>query len=92
MQSFDLLANLPAIMPEIGLAVLAIVVLSADIGFIGIVKPLAESRKHLIAYIAAFGMFIVALFPIIWGPAAGQPGELLWGGMIRHDALGQFFK
>lgn len=92
MQPFDFLANVPAIMPEIGLAILAVIVLSADIGFIGIVKPLAESRKGYIAYIAAFGMFIVSIFPIIWAPDPARATDFVWGGMIRHDMLAQFFK
>ena len=81
---FDFLASLPAIAPEIGLTILAVVVLLLD-------SYLGEEYRPNIAYVAAFGMFFTALTPLIWAPPAGT-SEAFWGGMIRHDALSQIFR
>ena len=84
---FDFLASLPSVMPELGLTFLALLVLGLDVGFFGI-SPLSESRKHFIPYVAAGGMFIIAILPLVWEPS----NQLEWGGMIRHDVLSQVFK
>ncbi len=91
MEAFDFLANLPAIATDLGLTLLVLVVLAADIGFLGIIKPLPEGRKHYIAYITAAGLFVLALFPLIFAPDPNAD-PLVWGGMIRHDSLAQLFK
>ncbi|MBC8100430.1 MAG: NADH-quinone oxidoreductase subunit N, partial [Armatimonadetes bacterium] len=84
---FDFLTHLPAVLPELALTLLAVILLAADVGFIGI-PPLAEDRKHLIAYIAGFGLLAIAIVPL----SATPTNELMWGGMVRHDVLAQFFK
>lgn len=84
---FDFLASLPSIAPELGLTLLALVVLALDVGFFGL-SPLPESRKNLIAYVAAGGMFLIAILPLAWDVS----NELEWGGMVRHDVLSQIFK
>ena len=83
MQEFDFLASLPAIAPEVGLTILAVVLLFLDL-------RLPESQHRGIAYVAAFGMGALVVTPFIGGWA--PDGELYWGGMVRHDALSQFFK
>jgi len=82
---FDLLASLPVVAPEIGLTILAIVVLLID-------SYLPDARKN-IAYVAAIGMALLAITPLIpgWAPEPGT-SELFWGGMVRHDLLAQIFK
>ena len=87
MEEFVFLQHLPAVLPEVGLTILAIVLLAADVGFLWI-RPLAESRKNLIPYIAGFGMLAIAVLPLVSVPN----GELMWGGMVRHDVLAQLFK
>lgn len=84
---FDFLASLPSVAPELGLTLLALIVLAMDVGFFGI-SPLKESQKGLIPYVAAGGMFLIAILPFGWEVS----NELEWGGMIRHDVLAQVFK
>jgi NADH-quinone oxidoreductase subunit N len=86
---FEFFNALPSIAPEVGLTILAIVVLALDIGFLGI-PALPESQKHRIAYVASLGMALLAITPFIWHPSGEQ--ALYWGGMIRHDTLSQVFK
>lgn len=84
MEPFDFLQHLPAIVPEVGLTLLAIIVL-----FMDVYTPSEQRRR--IAYVTAAGMALLAITPLIWGPPA--TGEtLFWGGMVRHDALAQIFK
>lgn len=88
MAEFDFLASLPSIAPEIGLTILAVVVLFLDV-------YLPESQRRNIAYVTAVGLALLALTPIIWGPPAAGAGSenlLYWGGMVRHDPLAQIFK
>jgi NADH-quinone oxidoreductase subunit N len=87
---FVFLEQLPAIAPELGLAILAIVLLGLDIGFFGL-PPLPESQKDRIGYVSAIGMGALALTPFIWAPSS-SPDGMLWGGMVAHDTLSQFFK
>lgn len=79
---FDFLASLPAVAPEIGLTILALVVLALDL-------YLPESQRKNVAYVAAFGMALLAVTPFLWAP---DGNGLYWGGMVRHDILSQVFK
>lgn len=81
--TFVLWSSLPAVIPEIGLTLLALVLLFLEV-------YLPEGRRIWIAYTSAAGLAILALTPLIWAPPAG--GELAWGGMVRHDSLSQVFK
>ncbi len=88
MTEFDFLASLPAIMPELGLTVLAIIVLFMD-------AYLPESQRRNIAYVTAAGLALLAFTPLIWAPPlpdAAATNYLYWGGMVRHDSLSQIFK
>ncbi|TVR23837.1 MAG: NADH-quinone oxidoreductase subunit N [Anaerolineaceae bacterium] len=80
---FNFLDSLPAIAPEFGLLILAIVVLALDLYLRG-------DKRDNIAYVTFFGMAALALTPIIWQPEAGSTEY--WGGMVRHDSLAQIFK
>ena len=77
MTEFNFLQHLPAIIPEAGLTLLAIIVLFVDVYG-------GESQKRNIAYISAIGMALLAITPLIWSPAF-YDGEtiVLWGGMIK---------
>ena len=84
---FSLWAQLPSVLPEIGLTTLAIVVLFADL------YGSAVTRRNVV-YISAVGMALLALVPLIWlpNPALYESGTLLWGGMVNYDPLSQIFK
>ena len=84
---FDLWAQLPSVLPEIGLTVLAVVVLFADI-----YGSIATRRN--VVYVSAVGMALLALVPLIWQPepALYENGILLWGDMVNYDPLSQIFK
>ena len=84
---FDLWAQLPSVLPEIGLTALAIVVLFADC------YGSASTRRNVV-YISAVAMALLALVPLIWlpDPALYENGALLWGGMVNYDPLAQIFK
>lgn len=85
MFEFNLLSHLPVIAPEIGLVIMAFVVLALDLS-------LPESQKRGIAVVSAAGLIATAaLYLIFWGPTPTTEG-LYWGGMVRHDVLGQIFK
>jgi len=83
----DLWAQLPSVLPEIGLTALAIVVLFADI------YGSVATRRNVVI-VSAIGMALLALVPLIWqpDPALYENGALLWGGMINYDPLSQIFK
>ena len=87
MEAFDLWAQLPSVLPEVGLTALAVVVLFADI-----YGSLATRRN--VVFVSAVGMALLALVPLIWvpDPAQFENGVLLWGGMVNYDPLSQIFK
>lgn len=81
MQEFDFIGSLASINVEIGLTIMAMVVLFLDV-------YLPESKRRNIAYVSFFGLIILSVLPLV-----SQPDNLqYWGGMIRHDFLAQIFK
>ncbi len=89
---FTLGQHFLVILPEIGLALLAIIVLALDVGFI-VIQPLPESRKKLIAIVAGVGLGLLAALTLLITPGSdATPQGLYWGGMIRYDVLAQIFK
>lgn len=89
MSEFNFAAQLPAILPEIGLMFLAMIVLFADI------YGSSATRRNVV-FISAIGMALLAIVPLVpsWAPDASvyENGGLLWGGMINYDPLSQIFK
>lgn len=83
MLPFDFLTHLPAVVPEVGLTVLALLVLLLDLRLRG------EDRR-VIGMVAGLGMIALAVTPFIWAPV--DASATYWGGMVRHDALSQIFK
>ncbi|MDE2750815.1 MAG: NADH-quinone oxidoreductase subunit N [Chloroflexota bacterium] len=83
----DLWAQLPSVLPEIGLTTLAVVVLFADIYG-------SPATRRNVVFVSALGMALLALVPLIWQPepALYEHGALLWGGMVNYDPLSQIFK
>ncbi|MCB9459131.1 MAG: NADH-quinone oxidoreductase subunit N [Anaerolineaceae bacterium] len=84
MPEFDFLASLPAISVEIGLTILAIVLVFLE-------SYLSKENRRNIAYVAAVSLAFLAAAPVIWSPTAETSG-LYWGGMVRYDAFGSIFK
>lgn len=87
MSEFDFLAQLPAVLPEIGLMFLAVVVLFADVYG-------SPSTRRNVVFISAIGMAVLAIVPLLFvpDPATYENGVALWGGMINYDPLAQIFK
>ncbi len=85
MAEFDFLGSLPAIVPELGLTILAMVILFLDV-------CLPTNRRRNIAWVTIAGLALLALTPLIWGPPPDPGSQLVWGGMVRHDTLAQIFK
>ncbi len=78
--------TLLAILPELVLVVVAAVVMTLDI-----VWP--ESRRRNLGLITAGGFGLAAIAALIFSqPAIGADNTLIFGGMMRHDALAFFFR
>ncbi len=84
--TFNFLQSLPSIIPEIGLTVMAIVVLALDL-------YLPESRRRVIAIVTGAGLVLTALiYFLVFGPSLHpETAGLFWGGTIKHDALSEIF-
>jgi len=80
-EEFNFLNSLASINVEIGLTIMAMVVLFLDV-------YLPESKRRNIAFVSFFGLIILSVLPLISQP----DNQLYWGGMIRHDVLAQIFK
>jgi len=72
-----------AILPEIGLVVLALIVLLYDLVWQG-------EKKRSLGWLTAGGIAIVFLITVVFS-RPGEESELIWGGMLRHDWLGFSF-
>ena len=85
--------NLLVILPEIGLALLAVIVLGLDVGIPGIMRPLSEGRKQLTAVVCGVVLALLAALTLLLAPGTETiPQGFYWGGMIRYDVLAQLFK
>lgn len=73
-----------AIIPEIGLAVLAFLVMAYDL-----VWP--KSVKRNLGFLTAGGLVIIAILTLTVGYPAGE-AEAAFGGMIRHDVAAVVFQ
>ena len=72
-----------AILPEIGLTVMAMVALFMDV-------YLPNGQRRSIAIVSFIGLMILSIVPLIFPPI--DSSATYWGGMIRYDALAQMFK
>ncbi len=92
MNEFNFLQSLPAIAPEIGLVITAIVLLALDSGVPFVYAGLPESRRKGLALVTAASLIMTALVSVaVWSPTPETTG-LYWGGMIRYDVLALVFK
>lgn len=83
MSEFDIARNLLVVLPELGLTILAIVLLLMD-------SYLPKGSNRTIAYTAAIAMAALAATPLLFPP--DETSTLYWGGMIHYDWLSQIFK
>jgi NADH-quinone oxidoreductase subunit N len=82
---FNLMTHLPAIAPEIGLAIMAIIILALDL-------TLPESQRRNIAGVTCIGLLAIAAISLVLFPVRPETEGLYWGGMVRFDVLAQIFK
>ncbi len=82
------LSSIVAIAPEIGLLILAVIVLLYD-------HALQPSQRRNIGLITAWGAFFVLLAVVglwLFYPEAKEGAALYWGGMIRYDGVTFVFR
>jgi NADH-quinone oxidoreductase subunit N len=72
-----------AVLPEIGLAVLALIVLAFDLAWRG-------REKRNLGWLTAGGLAVVFIITLIFS-RPGDESVQVWGGMLRHDWLGYSF-
>ncbi len=72
-----------AILPQIGLAVLAMIVLAYDLVWRG-------KQKRGLGWLTAGGLVVVFIITLIFS-RPGAESVQVWGGMLRHDWLGFTF-
>jgi len=77
-------AMILAILPEIGLLVLAIVVLALD-------ALLHKSKRPYLGWLTAGGLVLVGVLAVIFSRPTAEP-QLIWGGMLRLDAAAFAFR
>ncbi len=84
---FNFLQSIPSIVPEIGLTIVAVIVLALDL-------YLPESQRRIIAIVTGVGLLATALlYFLLFGPTLHpQNAGLFWGGTMRHDTLSEIFK
>jgi len=73
-----------AVLPEIALLVLVAIVFIVDL-------ILVEKQRGGLAWLTAAGLAVIFLLTLLFAQPSAQ-GELMWGGMLRHDWLAFIFK
>ena len=83
----SLVSALLPILPEIGLTILALIILTIDM-------TTPEDRRGNIGLIAAVGVVVILVVNLLLGGprASDLEGQLVLGGMLRHDTLGLIFR
>ncbi len=76
------MADYLAILPEIGLVVLAAVILLVDLG-------LSQKHKGILPWLTFFGLVVIFILTFFFSRPC-EPGPI-WGGMLRHDLLAFVF-
>src|SRR3972149_4855836 len=76
--------TLLAILPEAGLLALAALVMALDLTW-------PESRKRGLGLVTAGGFALVAVLALAFSRPGPEPA-LIFGGMVRDDALAYFFR
>jgi NADH-quinone oxidoreductase subunit N len=82
------LSSVLALLPELGLLVLMIAVLTYD-------RVLSESERRRAGLLTAWGTLVILLATVGVSIFMNEPGNgavLIWGGMIRHDMVTLVFR
>ncbi|MEP7294252.1 MAG: proton-conducting transporter membrane subunit, partial [Chloroflexota bacterium] len=84
---FNFLQSIPSVVPEIGLTIMAVIVLALDL-------YLPESQRRIIAIVTGVGLLGTALvYFLLFGTTLHpENAGLFWGGTMRHDTLSEIFK
>jgi NADH-quinone oxidoreductase subunit N len=82
----DFSSMLPAILPEIGLLLLAGLLLVLSL----VLRP--DRARGIMGWLAAGGVMVIALLSLIYSRPAAEEGRLIWGGMLRLDQAGFVFR
>lgn len=77
------MANYLAIIPEIGLVVLAFIILLVDL-------RISKQRKSILPWLTFAGLAVILALTVVFGRPDGA--ELIWGGMLRHDLISFVFR
>ncbi len=78
-------ADLIAIIPEIGLTLLAVLVMVYDLAW-------SKGRKRNLGFLTAGGMVVILVLLLTLGYPAGGEVEPAFGGMVRHDLAAVIFQ
>jgi NADH-quinone oxidoreductase subunit N len=81
--SFDT-AMILAIIPEILILLLAVVVLVLDL-------ILSKQGRSNLGWVTAGGLGVILVLSLLLTRPGDEP-TMIWGGMLRHDALGFYFR
>ena len=85
MGSGELSKMLLAILPEIGLVLLAGILLILDLAW-G-----EEKRRRNLGWVTAIGLGLLVLLAALFSRPSTE-GQLIWGGMLRLDSAGFVFR
>ncbi|TES91247.1 MAG: hypothetical protein E3J88_02955, partial [Anaerolineales bacterium] len=77
------MADYLAILPEIGLVVLAAVILLVDL-------ILSEKRKDILPWLTFLGFVVIFMLTVLF--SLPDSPQMVWGGMLRHDLLAFVFR
>lgn len=77
------MANYLAIIPEIGLVVLAFIILLVDL-------RISKQQKSILPWLTFAGLAVTLVLTVVFGRPDGA--ALVWGGMLRHDLLSFVFR
>ena len=78
------LSPITAVLPEIGLLVLAVLVLAIDLAW-------KETARRHFGWLTAAGIVLVILISVLFARPAAEP-QLVWGGMLRMDGTTFVFR
>ena len=84
--SVDVGPMLLSLLPEIGLVVLAVLVLSLDIG-----TRRSNSGRSLLGWVTAGGLLLIGVLAVIFARPGDAP-QSYWGDMLRLDNAGFLFR
>ena len=76
-----------ALLPEMGLVILALVLMGLDLLW----KYKEDLRAKSLSWITAGGLVVIMALAV-FAAQPGTQGELVWGGMLRFDQAGFVFR